>query len=52
VAYKATGLHGGYGFIDDYDVTRHYRDARVLTIGEGTSEVQKLLIARSMGFLA
>lgn len=52
VAYKATELHGGYGFIDDYDVTRHYRDARVLTIGEGTSEVQKLLIARSMGFPA
>lgn len=50
VAYKATQLHGGYGFIDEYDVTRHYRDARILTIGEGTSEVQRLLIARSLGF--
>ncbi len=50
VAYKATELHGGYGFIDEYDVTRHYRDARILTIGEGTSEVQRMLIARSMGF--
>ena len=50
VAYKATQLHGGYGFMDEYEVTRHYRDARVLTIGEGTSEIQRLLIARSLGF--
>jgi short-chain 2-methylacyl-CoA dehydrogenase len=49
VAYKATGLHGGYGFMDDYDVTRHYRDARILAIGEGTAEVQLMLIARSLG---
>jgi alkylation response protein AidB-like acyl-CoA dehydrogenase len=49
VAYRATQLHGGYGFIDDTAVTRHFRDARILTIGEGTSEVQKLLIARSLG---
>jgi short-chain 2-methylacyl-CoA dehydrogenase len=50
VAYKATQLHGGYGFMDEYDVSRHYRDARVLTIGEGTSEMQRLIIARSLGF--
>ena len=49
VAYKATGLHGGYGFIEESDVVRHYRDARILTIGEGTSEVQRLLIARRLG---
>jgi short-chain 2-methylacyl-CoA dehydrogenase len=49
VAYKASQLHGGYGFMDDSDVTRHYRDARILTIGEGTSEVQRMLIARGLG---
>jgi len=49
VAYQAGQLHGGYGFMDDSDVTRHYRDARILTIGEGTSEVQRMLIARGLG---
>jgi short/branched chain acyl-CoA dehydrogenase len=49
VAYLATQLHGGYGFVDDSAVTRHYADARILTIGEGTSEIQRLLIARSLG---
>jgi short-chain 2-methylacyl-CoA dehydrogenase len=49
VAYLATQLHGGYGFMEESAVTRHYRDARILTIGEGTSQVQKLLIARSFG---
>ena len=49
VAYQASQLHGGYGFMDDSDVTRHYRDARILTIGEGTSEVQRMLIARGLG---
>ena len=49
VAYQATQLHGGYGFIDESDATRHYRDARILTIGEGTSEVQRMLIARGLG---
>jgi alkylation response protein AidB-like acyl-CoA dehydrogenase len=46
VAYTATQLHGGYGFMDDSAVTRHYADARILTIGEGTSEIQRLLIAQ------
>jgi short/branched chain acyl-CoA dehydrogenase len=49
IAYTATQLHGGYGFMDDSAVTRHYADARILTIGEGTSEIQRLLIARSLG---
>lgn len=49
VAYKATQLHGGYGFMDEYAVTRHYADARILTIGEGSSEVQRMLLARSFG---
>jgi short-chain 2-methylacyl-CoA dehydrogenase len=49
VAYQASQLHGGYGFMDDSDVARHFRDARILTIGEGTSEVQRMLIARGLG---
>lgn len=48
-AYIATQLEGGYGFIEETAATRHYQDARILTIGEGTSEVQKLLIARGLG---
>lgn len=51
-AYQSTQLHGGAGFMDDIDVTRFYRDARILTIGEGTSQVQRMLIARSMGLPA
>lgn len=50
IAYQASEMHGGYGFMDEYAVTRHYRDAKVLTIGEGTAAVQRLLIARSLGF--
>jgi alkylation response protein AidB-like acyl-CoA dehydrogenase len=49
VSYIATQLHGGYGFTCETAVSRHYADARVLTIGEGTSEVQQMLIARSLG---
>lgn len=48
-AYIATQLQGGYGFIEESAATRHYQDARILTIGEGTSEVQKMLIARGLG---
>lgn len=48
-AYAATQLEGGYGFMEDTDATRHYQDARILTMGEGTSEVQRLLIARGLG---
>lgn len=48
-AYIATQLEGGYGFIQESAATRHYQDARILTIGEGTSEVQRLLLARGLG---
>ncbi len=45
----ATQVFGGYGFMEEYPVARFYRDAKVLEIGEGTSEVQRILIARSLG---
>jgi len=45
----ATQIFGGYGFMEEYPVTRFYRDAKVLEVGEGTSEVQRMLIARSLG---
>lgn len=51
-ARAATQIFGGYGFMDEYSVSRHYRDSKVLEIGEGTSEVQKMLIARSLGMKA
>ena len=48
VCSKAIQIHGGYGFLEDYPVERYYRDARVTQIYEGTSEVQRMLIARSL----
>jgi short-chain 2-methylacyl-CoA dehydrogenase len=45
----ATQVFGGYGFMAEYPVSRFYRDAKVLEIGEGTSEVQRMLIARGLG---
>ena len=45
----ATQVFGGYGFMEEYPVARFYRDAKVLEIGEGTSEVQRMLIARGLG---
>jgi alkylation response protein AidB-like acyl-CoA dehydrogenase len=45
-AYKALQVHGGYGYTAEYDIERIYRDARVTTIYEGTSEVQRMVIAR------
>ena len=48
-AREATQIHGGYGFINDYPVARHWRDSKILEIGEGTSEVQKMLISRELG---
>jgi short-chain 2-methylacyl-CoA dehydrogenase len=45
----ATQVFGGYGFMEEYPVTRFYRDAKVLEIGEGTSEVQRMVIARGLG---
>jgi len=48
-ANEAVQIHGGYGFMDDFDVSRYYRDVKVNTIGEGTSEVQRIVIARQLG---
>ena len=48
-ARDATQIHGGYGFLNESVVARHYRDSKILEIGEGTSEVQKMLIARLVG---
>lgn len=49
VADEAVQLHGGYGLMKDYDVERFYRDQRLLQIGEGTSEIQRLVISRYIG---
>jgi short-chain 2-methylacyl-CoA dehydrogenase len=46
---EAVQIHGGYGFIEDYPVCRFYRDAKILTIGEGTDEVQQMVIAQQLG---
>jgi len=51
-ARAASQIFGGYGFMDEYLVARHYRDSKILEVGEGTSEVQKILIARSLGLNA
>jgi alkylation response protein AidB-like acyl-CoA dehydrogenase len=48
-ARYAAQVHGGYGFMNEFPVGRFYRDAKILEIGEGTSEVQRMLIARSLG---
>ena len=48
-ARDATQIHGGYGFMNEYAVARHYRDSKILEIGEGTTEVQLMLIARELG---
>lgn len=48
IAYQAVQMHGGYGYVTDYAVERLYRDARVTTIYEGTSEIQRLIIARAV----
>ncbi|MTD45947.1 acyl-CoA dehydrogenase [Conexibacter sp. W3-3-2] len=48
-AGEAVQIHGGYGYIEEYPVCRHYRDAKILTIGEGTDEVQHMVISRALG---
>ncbi|HTX30538.1 MAG TPA: acyl-CoA dehydrogenase family protein [Solirubrobacteraceae bacterium] len=48
-ADEAVQIHGGYGYIEEFPVARFYRDAKVLTIGEGTDEVQEMVIARALG---
>jgi short/branched chain acyl-CoA dehydrogenase len=50
VANHALQIHGGYGFMEEYAISRLYRDQKVLEIGEGTNEVQRLVIARHLGF--
>jgi alkylation response protein AidB-like acyl-CoA dehydrogenase len=48
IAGEAVQIHGGYGFIKDYPVEKFYRDVKLCTIGEGTSEIQRLVIARQL----
>ena len=48
-ARDAVQVHGGYGFVEEFPVARFYRDSKVLEIGEGTSEIQRVLIARDLG---
>jgi len=50
VANQSLQIHGGYGYMDEYAISRLYRDQKVLEIGEGTNEVQRLVIARHLGF--
>ena len=47
VCYNAIQIHGGYGYSREYPVERMYRDARLMTIGEGTSEIMRMIIARN-----
>ena len=48
-ASEAIQIHGGYGYMKEYPVERYFRDAKLMEIGEGTSEVQRLVIARLLG---
>ena len=48
VTNQAIQVHGGYGYVKDYDVERYFRDAKILEIGEGTSEVQRLIILKQI----
>ena len=50
-ANHAVQLHGGYGLMKEYDVERFYRDQKLLEIGEGTSEIQRLVISRLIGVI-
>jgi alkylation response protein AidB-like acyl-CoA dehydrogenase len=47
-ATKAIQIHGGYGYIKDYPVERYFRDAKICEIGEGTSEIQRMVIAKEL----
>ena len=48
IAGKALQIHGGYGYVKDYDIERKYRDCRVFTIFEGSSQVQQMVISRQL----
>jgi acyl-CoA dehydrogenase len=47
VAEEAVQIHGGYGYVGDYDVERYYRDAKIIEIYEGTKEIEKIIISRA-----
>ncbi|KKR30079.1 MAG: Acyl-CoA dehydrogenase domain protein, partial [Candidatus Gottesmanbacteria bacterium GW2011_GWC2_39_8] len=49
VAEEALQIHGGYGYTEEYLISRLYRDSKVLTIGEGTNEIQRMVIAKLIG---
>ena len=49
VAYHSLQLHGGYGYMEEYKISRIYQDVRALSILAGTTEIMKLIIARSLG---
>ena len=48
-AEESLQIHGGYGYAGEYPISRVYRDSKILTIGEGTSEIQRMVIARALG---
>ena len=48
ITNEAVQIHGGYGFVKDYPAEKYFRDVKLLTIGEGTSEIQRLVIARAV----
>ena len=48
VCHKAIQIHGGYGYVQEYQVERMYRDQRLCSIGEGTNQIQRLVIARQV----
>ena len=48
VTTEAIQIHGGYGYIKEYNVERYFRDAKILEIGEGTSEIQRIIISREI----
>src|SRR5204862_2551650 len=50
-AREAVQVHGGYGYMEEFPVARYYRDAKVLEIGEGTSEIMRWIIARDLGLV-
>ena len=49
VVNQALQIHGGYGFMDEFPISRLYRDQKILEIGEGTNEVQRLVVAKHLG---
>ena len=49
VVDQAVQIHGGYGLMKEYNIERFYRDYKLLTIGEGTSEIQRIVISRQIG---